>query len=172
MQSLVLAQQSRSCACSTPSPRFWGKARIHTQRDDGSGDPKQSPAQLLQAHPRRHQPITGPSLHVPGEPHPHCPDIGPSRRNNRSTSPEFVSGSAQGYRTHYRMQGKSIWDCTGLTVGFCEGWRKHKRMDKGIKRADHISAGNFSGHLSGPVLHLSSRVCPVFPKKGPGTATC
>jgi len=38
-----------------------------------------------------------------------------------------------------------------------EKWRH-----KGIKRPDHMSPGGLSRRLSGPVLHLTSTVCPIF----------
>lgn len=43
-----------------------------------------------------------------------------------------------------------------------KGTNMEKLRDKRIKRANCVSAGGLSGHLSGPVLQLTSTVCPVF----------
>lgn len=146
LQNLVLAKQIRSCACSTPSPRFWEKACTHTVTHTGT---------MVMGAPNNPCPAT-PSL-TPGAISPSKPISTSSRRTSAPlpclvpTHQEGTTGASlhnmfealpRGIGHIMGYKGRSFCDYTGLTVGFFEGWGKHERMDKGIKMADHMSAAS------------------------------
>lgn len=151
-----------------PALGFWEKLiHTHTQRDNGNGEPQTIPCPAT--------PMLIPGTISPSKTHLYKSQENLSPTAQTLTHQEGTTGASlqSMFRALPRIignvmgcKGSTFCDCTGLTVGFCERWGKHERMDKGIQRAYHISAGVFSGYLSGPVLHLLSCLLKLcFPEE-------